>query len=250
MGYSPGSSLYYSPQFYKYCSDNKITKRYPRKDLKIWDLWPWQIRRGDTILCSGPQKSKKSYKDNASSTLLKNLDLAEKIYAYVSSTVPHSANFQSRTLKENDEQIYETNYEFFYKGKELSDKVKEAGHGLCTELSVVGKYFSLETFPQEKVETINIISRKFFGYAVGSGTHTMIIIGRDQTSDLGDYKTWGTDAVICDIWAGKYYPLSEVESELYDFKSANYVNMLGFPSPHVRPFNPKSQILVCHNFFG
>ncbi|HAT1981144.1 hypothetical protein [Legionella pneumophila] len=41
------------------------------------------------------------------------------------------------------------------------------------------------------------------------GEHCLIVIGRVSGSDPNDISTWGEDAVICDPWAEKAYPLSE-----------------------------------------
>ncbi|HAU1574335.1 TPA: hypothetical protein JBI85_11355 [Legionella pneumophila] len=41
------------------------------------------------------------------------------------------------------------------------------------------------------------------------GEHCLIVIGRVSGSDPNDISTWGEEAVICDPWAEKAYPLSE-----------------------------------------
>jgi len=40
------------------------------------------------------------------------------------------------------------------------------------------------------------------------GGHNLLVIGRSSRSDTQDIRTWGEDAIICDPWAEKIYPVS------------------------------------------
>ena len=65
---------------------------------------------------------------------------------------------------------------------------------------------------------------------VRGGDHALVVIGRQAGSDPSDMRTWGSDAVVCDPWAGLVYPLSqyrEMQAPQRDVKT----NMRG-PSGH------------------
>lgn len=82
---------------------------------------------------------------------------------------------------------------------------------------------------------------------IKNGDHVFLVVGRNSMSDPDDYKTWGSSAVVVDPWAGKVYPLSEVEAQLEDY--------FGFDSktgePGLRPFDPQKQKLeiITGNIF-
>jgi hypothetical protein len=65
---------------------------------------------------------------------------------------------------------------------------------------------------------------------VRGADHALVVIGRLAGSDPCDMRTWGTDAVVCDPWAGLVYRLSvyrEMQRPERDVKA----NMRG-PSEH------------------
>ena len=48
--------------------------------------------------------------------------------------------------------------------------------------------------------------------------HVIVVIGRDPRSDTNKPETWGKNAVICDAWANKYYPVSEIYDQLQCYR--------------------------------
>jgi hypothetical protein len=53
------------------------------------------------------------------------------------------------------------------------------------------------------------------------GHHNLIVIGRKKDSDPDDISTWGDEAVVCDPWALKIYPVSlfsQMQAPEYDVK--------------------------------
>lgn len=47
------------------------------------------------------------------------------------------------------------------------------------------------------------------------GDHAFVVIGRDLSGDVADYKTWGPSAVVCDAWDHKVLPASQIPKQMY-----------------------------------
>jgi len=105
----------------------------------------------------------------------------------------------------------------------------EAHAGNCAEMADIGLAYCLSK---------GIYDRLIDEVTIKNGDHDFLVIGRDPESDLHDYRTWGRDAVVCDIWAKKIYPVSAIEENLYDLEFSRYSFTF-----HLRKFNPKSQTL-------
>jgi hypothetical protein len=69
------------------------------------------------------------------------------------------------------------------------------------------------------------------------GNHSFLVIGRSLNSDPNNYKTWGPQTVICDVWGDEIIPLSEIE------KLMNSRGVDQFGRPVLSPFNPDTQSL-------
>lgn len=222
--------LYHEKTFYAHCKAHKI-KLPPSESL--------EIHPGDAVLVSAPtERCKQSYRNNASVKLQNNLKLAESIFQYVTSKMPHSDNYLSRTFTATNAPVVVKRFLLNKSsGFELARKIKKQGYAICEELAFLGAIHAIKKYPDQRVECASI----------AGGRHTFLIIGREQDSDLLDYKTWGKDSVICDIWAGKYYPTSSVEEELYDYIECYGSEIKGnyITYPHVRRFDPQRQILRC-----
>ena len=72
------------------------------------------------------------------------------------------------------------------------------GIGGCVELS--GAAF--EWLNEQGVRPLDLM-----GFT--SDSHVFVVVGRQDGSNSADPSTWGPDAVICDPWANKVYPVSE-----------------------------------------
>ena len=48
-------------------------------------------------------------------------------------------------------------------------------------------------------------------------SHAFLVLGRDAESKPGDFRTWGSRAVVCDPWANKVYPASEISQRMKIF---------------------------------
>lgn len=253
----------HAKQLYQHCQENRIIAL-PKEVRKVWN-----VRKGDTVLVTGiAETCKPIYRRNASQTLKEHLELAETIFQYVNSKVPHSPNYESRTygtLRESFGQYKNRSENFrpWFQASNLEDwaeRIEKVGAGVCEELAAVGQEYARKNFSQYRVEMAGILTRRLGGIEIGHGCHTFLVIGRKADSDACDYTTWGRDdgVVILDIWAGKYYPLSAVEDEMYDYLTtvkqvvSEEENAEGFSlisCPYVRPFNPYRQALVCYDQF-
>lgn len=81
-----------------------------------------------------------------------------------------------------------------------SDLLREIGYGHCFELGGAAYWF----LQQHGVEGSLVELCK-----TSISRHVLVVIGRRPDSDRGNVSTWGPDAVVCDPWANKVYPLSE-----------------------------------------
>lgn len=113
--------------------------------------------------------------------------------------------------------------------KIVSEMALKYSVGNCYEKSAAALFFLKEQDSETPVEL----------YDIEEGEHCFIVIGRKRSSDPKDYKTWGEDALICDLWAEKVFAVSEVERELYDFESLSYIDYI----PQLKLFDPRTQSL-------
>lgn len=241
--------VFYRNQFYEHAKINKIVFG---EYFKLA-----HVQLGDTILVStSAQHCKPEYRELASPELLINLNLADALIQEVQEKIPHSPNYCSRTFKAdgvNGKELrnmvikYEMN-QMTRGRKSIVEKVRifeKLKMGVCEELALAGMFYAWKKDPYQRIEMAGIID----------GRHTFLVIGREKESNSADYKTWGKNCVICDPWANKYYPVAEVESELYDFlytledESVEKGNYNGITYPYVRPFNPLEQSLECFSCF-
>ncbi len=56
------------------------------------------------------------------------------------------------------------------------------------------------------------------------GFHNLLAFGRDPKSDINDISTWGDDAIVCDVWANKVYPLAKFLIMQEDKESGRYAS--------------------------
>lgn len=236
-------------RFFQHCEQHRINASY---------IEPSRIQRGDTVLISTPEeRCNPLYLESASLNMRAHFAVAESIIDYVQRTVPHSPNFSARSLDAKDPShrdicrdleanVMDARLEvssgwiFDWKvGMELADRLKRAGGGYCEDLAHVGKLFAWKKHPNTPVELVRILN----------GRHTFLVIGRDQNSDLRNFRTWGNCCLVCDPWAGKYYPASAIERELYDYlyEMTDAIPGSRVLYPYVRRFNPKTQSLICED---
>ncbi|VTU39035.1 hypothetical protein [Variovorax sp. PBL-E5] len=77
--------------------------------------------------------------------------------------------------------------------------LKKWGYGHCEEQASAAWRFLRECDPHGSLVEV---------FRFEGGDHMLVVIGRERDSDLEDMSTWGPDAVVCDPWADKVYPLS------------------------------------------
>lgn len=204
--------------------------------------WLKILRVGDKVL-TGPAKQRCNPELlKGSSPLAENLRYSKWLIRWVLNRVPHSCNYMSRTFKKADPNWSKTKMEMIafavlLKSKTLLEKAKNivtVGHGVCEDLALVGLIHSWQTHPEKPVEWVHC----------GDGRHHLLIIGRDKESDPNDHRTWGKDCVFCDIWAGKCFPVSEIEEELYTYIGDVYSFSKNISFPLVRPFNTQIHKVV------
>lgn len=78
------------------------------------------------------------------------------------------------------------------------DALKENGYGHCGELAQAAFHY---------LKRLGVYPIDFCKTTVGS--HNILVIGRCRGSDPNDITTWGKDAVVCDPWADRCYPISD-----------------------------------------
>ena len=69
---------------------------------------------------------------------------------------------------------------------------------------------------------------------INNGDHAFVVLGRKSDSNISDYTTWGEHAVVCDPWANRYYPASDLQFQLNDLLT----------EAGCSGFNPISQTIV------
>lgn len=232
----------------------------------LQDFLRTPIQRGDTLLVS-PLKSRCNplYLEPASSQLQANFKIADSIMNYVQEKVPHSPNYQSRTIQPPSSffrffRLFRPEFCFKMESKvwdariidsgisperglfidravgvELAQRIEKIGMGFCEDLAHVGKLFAWKEHPHTEVELAYIFK----------GRHVFLVIGRKEGSDPYDYRTWGENCVVCDPWSGKYYPSTAIEKELYDYLFTLSGLRDPITYPYVRHFNPKTQRVIC-----
>lgn len=85
----------------------------------------------------------------------------------------------------------------------VADLLKEWGYGHCAEQAAAAYWFL--------VDEMGLHGSSVDLCDVMNGDHAVVVIGRRSNSDPEDMRTWGADAVVCDPWANKAYPLSKFE---------------------------------------
>ena len=45
--------------------------------------------------------------------------------------------------------------------------------------------------------------------------HQFLVIGRANGSSARDYDSWGSEAVVCDVWDGKVYPAADMGAKMH-----------------------------------
>lgn len=103
--------------------------------------------------------------------------------------------------------------------------------GNCSELSAGAFMYLFKKSTDCPVEIFRIKDKDFSLYS-----HAFLVMGRDQKSDLKDYKTW--NAVICDPWARRCYPSSDFAK-----KMCNYEGCDSDHNPKLRKYDPKQHDL-------
>lgn len=83
----------------------------------------------------------------------------------------------------------------------MSEMLQKHGFGVCSHQAAAIYCYLIDRVPPEtRVELC-----QFKG-----GDHEVVAIGLQPQADLGDIRTWGPHAVICDSWADREYPLSQL----------------------------------------
>lgn len=81
--------------------------------------------------------------------------------------------------------------------------LRETGFGTCSDVSAAAYRDLVDRLPAgTRVEQCRLVG----------GDHSLVVIGRREGSDPKDMSTWGPEAVVCDAWANKAYPLSQFEA--------------------------------------
>lgn len=73
--------------------------------------------------------------------------------------------------------------------------------GYCGELATKTASYIREKDPNVNAELVSL------------DNHELVVIGRRKNSDPKDPRTWGDKAVLCDPWAEKMYPVTDLEKE-------------------------------------
>lgn len=61
--------------------------------------------------------------------------------------------------------------------------------------------------------------------------HVFVVIGRKKNSCIHDYLTWGKNAVVCDPWGSRYFPVREMKFQMNDiFDEAKFPLIIDYVS--------------------
>ncbi|KTC94533.1 hypothetical protein Lery_2700 [Legionella erythra] len=80
----------------------------------------------------------------------------------------------------------------------------------CTELSDIFVYL---------LNKMNLKDIRIEIFSIENGDHTLVVLNRDPKSDPGQFKTWGSRALVVDVWAGKIYPAASIPEQLSNYCS-------------------------------
>lgn len=172
-------------------------------------------------------------------TLRNNIRLSKKISDYVHRVIPFSENYLLRSrifrlCKTNDPVLSKIKEivigvdavsanEYIQLGVNLDNVNKiSIKHkiGNCFPMSVVGLLHGEDLLKllSEEVDESTLPSIEMF--YIKNGDHVFIVIGRDNSSVPNNHLTWGSNAVVCDVWTGGCYPASEIQKNLYTYDRA------------------------------
>lgn len=87
----------------------------------------------------------------------------------------------------------------------IAKVAKASNVGNCGECASVAFVF---------LHDIHRVTRLDFMHFNKPGDHAWVVIGRAQNSKTSDYRTWGSDAVVCDPWGKVAFPGHQLPSEL------------------------------------
>ena len=88
---------------------------------------------------------------------------------------------------------------------------KRSRCGNCGEYAAVAFDFLMLTGCQHALE--------YAGYKA-PGDHAFVIVGRPAGTDAANPRSWGSDVVVCDAWAGKVVPSRSYWSDMPSFPHA------------------------------
>lgn len=120
----------------------------------------------------------------------------------------------------------------------MIEMIKKSSLGNCSEVS----FLIMDFCHQNNFNGLAEI------YDIERGDHEFVVIGRDPNSDPNDINTWGKNALVCDPWSNKIYPVSEIGKHLEDFRWATKQTEEGrIADFKLRPINTQTQglSLVC-----
>ena len=81
--------------------------------------------------------------------------------------------------------------------------------GNCNQCASLVLYYAMKLDPSIEVEAMMLINKS--GRYQG---HKFNVIGRKEGSKLNDYRTWGENSYVVDVWAKEYYPTRDIPSRL------------------------------------
>lgn len=114
--------------------------------------------------------------------------------------------------------------------------VKKYGYGQCMELAS-------SVIVNLKNKGVSSLS-----YCITTkGQHALAVIGIDKDADFNNIATWGENAVVCDAWAEKIYPVSDFQTMQlpeHDVRLPSIVYIFNPNCPHYLAGNLK----VMHHY--
>lgn len=168
--------------------------------------------------------------------LRQNLATARKIIDFLQKKIPFSANFIRRTpfWRNADATCAQTASIVLEEMLATSSYLGEKGVGNCGVLSRVGRQYAQEVLAKEDPD-LQVDEAEIAG-----GDHVFLVIHRTPKNGVLN-RGWGQNPVICDPWAGAYYPEEYIAEFLYDF--IGYFNPQAELHTMVRRFNSQDQTI-------
>lgn len=184
--------------------------------------------------------------------LIENLQLGEAAAIYARALIQYSSTFiesnatQAPIDMEKTTRVLTMRSSVFSPETGLKQLYRVPDMRYCSEIDKIKrsvtlvKQFSIGNCEEYAMLVLNYLRKQNIEHAealiIQGDDHGFVVIGRTRGSDLALPSTWGDDAVVCDAWANKVYPASQIFDRLMCFRAMLHQHL-------AYPFDPKQHTL-------